>query len=124
MGLYSNVNSRYILTARLNQDAVENFFSSIRQRGGFNRNPTVKGFRTSYRILSVKNILKPPKTSSYEEDDDVMLPLDNNTAATSSCIPSTDQETEEEEDESSSVSSFVSDNTVEINEDVLTLEHC
>ena len=36
-----------VTTAKLNQDALENFFSVMRQKGGFNRNPTVKGFRTS-----------------------------------------------------------------------------
>jgi hypothetical protein len=124
LSLYSSLNCKYILTARLNQDVLENFFSSIRQRGGFNRNPTVKGFRTSYRVLAVKNIVQPPKTSSYEGDDDVLLPLEDVATSTNSTLPSGNEEPEEEEEEKISDSSIDFDQVGEVSERALTLEDC
>ncbi|KAL3195374.1 hypothetical protein MRX96_015844 [Rhipicephalus microplus] len=40
---------RYICTRRLNQDPIEMYFSCIRQRGGWNNNPSAAQFRQAYR---------------------------------------------------------------------------
>lgn len=45
----------YILSYKLSKDHIETFFSSIRQRGGFNNNPSCKQFKSAYRKLLVKN---------------------------------------------------------------------
>jgi len=37
----------------LSQDHIETFFSSIRQRGGFNNNPSCKQFKSAYKKLLV-----------------------------------------------------------------------
>jgi hypothetical protein len=39
----------FILTNRLNQDALENAFSIFRKKGGYNKNPTSCTIRTSFR---------------------------------------------------------------------------
>ncbi len=43
----------FVLTRRLNQDPLENLFGIIRQRGGFNMNPTCKGFAAAYKICQM-----------------------------------------------------------------------
>lgn len=51
-GLLQHLNNKYsieyILTSRLNQDIIENFFSAMRGRGGFDDHPTPIQFR--YRL--------------------------------------------------------------------------
>lgn len=39
----------YLCVNQLNQDPLENLFSIFRQRGGYNRNPTARTLRTSFR---------------------------------------------------------------------------
>lgn len=60
--------SHFLLTNRLNQDFLENFFSIVRQKGGWNLNPTAKAFRLSYRIQLITGLLNPPKSANCEED--------------------------------------------------------
>jgi len=53
IGLYEDQKEfgfEYLMTARLNQDFLENTFSVYRQKGGYNRNPTSRTFRTIFRI--------------------------------------------------------------------------
>ncbi|XP_008181585.1 uncharacterized protein LOC103308972 [Acyrthosiphon pisum] len=45
----------YKLSYRLSQDHIETFFSSIRQRGGFNNNPSCKQFKSAHKKLLVHN---------------------------------------------------------------------
>jgi len=73
--------NNYLLTSRVNQDALENLFSAIRQRGGFNRNPTVKTFRSSFRLFTIKHLLEPAESSSYSPDDDSLLNINNDSPA-------------------------------------------
>lgn len=42
----------FIYTNRLQQDCLENFFSVIRQKNGYNPNPTVSSFRSAYASCS------------------------------------------------------------------------
>lgn len=67
----------FLLTKRLNQDCLEIFFSIIRQRGGWNLNPSAKAFRLSFRILSITSLLKPSKLANCQEDSDTLLLLTN-----------------------------------------------
>ena len=41
----------YLLTYKLSQDHLELFFSAIRQRGGWNNNPSAMHFASAYRAL-------------------------------------------------------------------------
>lgn len=63
---------KYLLTGRLNQDPLENQFSVYRQKGGYNRNPTVKSFRAAFKMNIVDNMMKPPveSNSGHKADDD------------------------------------------------------
>lgn len=73
--LLSSEGCKYLLTSRLNQDPLENFFSSVRQRGGWNRNPSVRVLRGTMRILTIQQILEPPKSTSYNPDSDILLDI-------------------------------------------------
>lgn len=75
--LFESEGCDYLLTSRLNQDPLENLFSSIRQRGGFNRNPTVRVFRGSIRICTLKQMLEPPRSTSYDPDLDDLLDIND-----------------------------------------------
>lgn len=59
----------YFMTAKLNQDFLENTFSVYRQRGGYNRNPTSRTFRTTFRINSKINLIKSSNSSNCKADD-------------------------------------------------------
>lgn len=63
----------YLLTNRSNQDIIENSFAQYCQRGGYNLNPTVKTFRTTFRISAKMNLMKPSKISNCESDDRELL---------------------------------------------------
>lgn len=66
----------YLLTARLNQDAIENTFSVIRQRGGYNTNPTAKAFRITFKMLFNMQMMKPSLLSNCEADEDRNIMVD------------------------------------------------
>ena len=63
----------YIITNRLNQDAVENLFSIIRAKGGSRDHPTPNQFRSAYRQAVFDNILMPPKGSNCIPDCDYLM---------------------------------------------------
>ncbi|KAG8235941.1 hypothetical protein J437_LFUL015093 [Ladona fulva] len=73
---YQTMGGHGIFTDRFNQDPLENYFSVIRQKGKFNRNPMVKGFRTSYRQVSLQTLVKPPKSSNCDLDEYRVLPTE------------------------------------------------
>lgn len=68
--LYNNEAERksdaYILTRKLNQDIIENLFSIFRQKGGYNPNPTVRTFRTTFRSFAINALLTPAETGNCE----------------------------------------------------------
>lgn len=47
-----------MLTRNIQQDCIENFFSSIRMKGGFCRNPTASQFRLNFRYLFFSRFIK------------------------------------------------------------------
>ncbi|KAL4126560.1 hypothetical protein QTP88_010781 [Uroleucon formosanum] len=116
---------KYLLTSRLNQDVIENTFSVFRQRGGFNRNPTARTFRTSFRFQAKHNLMKATDSSNCENDFDYNLfdPNSQNTLST----PHTDTETLVESVSDSFISSDEEgtfDQCLSNNEETITLETC
>ncbi|XP_064460284.1 uncharacterized protein LOC135370468 [Ornithodoros turicata] len=54
----------YITTYRLSQDHLELFFSCIRQRGGWNNNPSASQFRHAYRKLLIHAEVQAPSSAN------------------------------------------------------------
>ena len=82
---------RYLLTYKLSQDHLEMYFSSVRQRGGWNNNPSALQFCSAFRSLlghagvsitgSAKSNCVPQDTTSLlsvvvetDPDPDVIVP--------------------------------------------------
>ena len=60
---------KYMLTGRINQDCMENFFSQIRSRGGGDRfNPSSREFAYAYRSLCTNMLLTEVKSSNCISD--------------------------------------------------------
>ena len=72
---------KFLLTSRLNQDALENLFSIIRYRGGHRDNPDSMQFRAAFKQVLVQNLLEPTENSNcteYKKDkDEMMLKINN-----------------------------------------------
>lgn len=60
-------------TRRLQQDALENFFGVVRQRGGQNDAPNPTQFRNAYRQASVNSLLQAPASANCEPDTDSLV---------------------------------------------------
>ena len=63
----------FLMTGRINQDCIENFFSQIRAKGGHRFNPSAKEFRYAYRNICSTFILAAIPSSNCAYDSDVML---------------------------------------------------
>lgn len=57
----------FLLTNRLNQDVIEYLFSIIRQKGSYNRNPTARVIRTSFRNTAIYSLICTSKGSNREK---------------------------------------------------------
>jgi DNA transposase THAP9 len=78
--LNSIYNFEFLLTRRLNQDALENFFSVIRQHGGNCVNPTALTYSRLFRQVCCNTLFKPVIGSNCEIDcADVLASLNSNT---------------------------------------------
>lgn len=77
IGLFNELSSQYniskLLTRRLNQDPLENYFSIVRQQNGGCRNPTVSQFQYSLRQTLISNVSKICKNSNCEDDNNYFL---------------------------------------------------
>ena len=77
LGLWDHLHSQhglaFLLTGRLNQDPLENFFSIIRHKGIQRVNPDSGQFRAAFRQCMVDSIMVPGKNSNCEEDVDKFL---------------------------------------------------
>ncbi|XP_015118438.1 uncharacterized protein LOC107042082 [Diachasma alloeum] len=62
--LYECHNYDYLMTVRLNQDALERFFGIMRSACGCNDHPNALQFAQLYRLLCVYSLAKPPKNSN------------------------------------------------------------
>lgn len=74
--LQRRFNTKYILTRRLNQDVLENFFGVIRAKGGLHDHPNALEFK--YRLRSYvmgKNEGAYSEFSNVEADDTPDLPI-------------------------------------------------
>lgn len=59
----------YLLTRRLNQGSLENFFGKIRQQGGNAINPTPIQFSRAFKKLVGLNFFKYSENTNCEEDN-------------------------------------------------------
>ena len=76
--LKSEHNFSYLLTSRLNQDALENLFSVIRGRGGHRDNPDPVHFQSAFKQVLVQNMFVPAPSSNCEVDSgEYLLNLDD-----------------------------------------------
>ena len=64
---------KFILSRRLNQDPLENFFSTIRQKGGSCDNPTPLDFMRLFKQLCCKQLLVASVSGNSEVDLSVVL---------------------------------------------------
>ncbi|KAL4143141.1 hypothetical protein QTP88_005505 [Uroleucon formosanum] len=57
---------KYVLTNKMNQDRMEQFFGTTRQSIGPNDHPTCPSFLQVYKLLTMYSIIKPPKTGNCQ----------------------------------------------------------
>lgn len=72
----NNNNIQFLFTNRLNQDTLENLFSIFRQKGGYNKNPTARTIRTSFRSICVFSLITSKGTNceiSQNIDDPALV---------------------------------------------------
>lgn len=65
-------NFSFILTRRINQDSLENFFGSIRQQGGNAVNPTPIQFKRAFAKLFLTDFLHAEKLNCAEDFDEML----------------------------------------------------
>ncbi len=61
-----NEGYQHVYTRQLQQDCLENFFSAIRMKGGFSKNPSAKQFRSNFKYLFLARLLKNPLNGNTE----------------------------------------------------------
>ncbi|GFS12816.1 transposable element P transposase-like Protein [Elysia marginata] len=66
--LRSNHDTKYLLTARLNHDCLENLFSVVRGKGGRRTNPSPREFRGAIKQTTVDAILLTGEGKNCQED--------------------------------------------------------
>ena len=71
--LHKDCNVTFLLTSRLSQDPLENFFAIIRNKGGTRDNPDSAQFRAAFRQCMVDSVMQPGKNANCEEDVDKFL---------------------------------------------------
>lgn len=69
-------NIKYLITGKLNQDVLENFFSLLRQKGGCNRNPSAKSLRSIFMSNLINSLLKLPESKNCEDEEVKYLRLE------------------------------------------------
>lgn len=74
--LFESGDFSYVLTGRLTQDCLENFFSQVRCRGGHRTNPSAKEFCYTFRSLCTNMLLAPVHSGNCTyANDDVLVSL-------------------------------------------------
>jgi hypothetical protein len=87
---------QYLMTGRMTQDCVENFFSQVRSRG--DAHPTPRHLRHCIRLISISQYMYVPSNSSYERDADTyFLDFLKVQSGSNSSRTKADDDTEEEE---------------------------
>lgn len=64
----NNQSLQYLLPYKLSQDHLEMFFGAIRQRGGWNTNPSCKGTLAAYKALNCNVIMLLSSKSNVQTD--------------------------------------------------------
>ncbi|XP_077552579.1 uncharacterized protein LOC144167061 [Haemaphysalis longicornis] len=64
---------RYVLVGNFRQNPLERFFGIARHVAGDRGQPTVQQFLFIYRMLSVNNLVRPPKRASVDGDGPQLL---------------------------------------------------
>jgi len=64
--LVASSDNRFLLTSRLNQDALENVFSQVRGKG--DAHPSIVAFRHNMRSICLPQFMTVPKTAAYHPD--------------------------------------------------------
>ena len=64
---------KFLFTNRLNQDALENFFSLIRSKNTNDDRPDPSRFQSAFRSLSFESLFSLSKSSNCENDSDFFL---------------------------------------------------
>ncbi|XP_046407616.1 uncharacterized protein LOC124172243 [Ischnura elegans] len=67
--LAANCGYEYLMTARLNQDALERFFSMMRAACGDNDHPDSVQFVQVFRLMGTYSLVKPPKGCNVSGPD-------------------------------------------------------
>ena len=71
--LHVNYNLQFLLTNRLNQDCLENYFSLVRGGGGHRDNPDAVQFMAEHRALAVDRLFVNSRGANCKEDMDSFL---------------------------------------------------
>jgi hypothetical protein len=71
--LSQNFDFEFLLTRRLNQDALENLFSVLRQKGGCSDNPTPTMFGRLFRQVFTEQLMTVSQGANCEADNDTVL---------------------------------------------------
>ncbi|KAL4121023.1 hypothetical protein QTP88_013608 [Uroleucon formosanum] len=100
----------FILTNRLNQDTLENLFSIMRQKGGYNKNPTARTIRTSFRSTCIFSLC----TSKGANCENIIENTDYQTNEQVSILLEGEQINNIENDQSSDTNSECSVNYIDV----------
>jgi hypothetical protein len=79
---------KFLLPRRLNQDCLESFFASVRQKGDFRDNPSCSHFRSTVRQSVANKLLSSFAGGNSEANDDgILLSLNALSASTDVSTP-------------------------------------
>lgn len=65
-----------MMTNRITLDPLENFFSIMRQKNGYNKNPTARAFRCCFGTICTYSLMKCSEKCNCEDDDVEFLNVD------------------------------------------------
>ncbi|GBM64480.1 hypothetical protein AVEN_194238-1 [Araneus ventricosus] len=64
---------KFVILCRINQDALENYFSQVRRKVGGNDHPTPVNFLQRTRMLLAEGMFVMCGNANCEPDDDIIL---------------------------------------------------
>lgn len=68
---------KFLLTFKLSQDPLENFFAAIRSSCGLNNNPTCIQFKSSFQNLLCNSLNKSDNGNCYQDESISLVDLTN-----------------------------------------------
>ncbi len=69
----SSYGLKYLLTYKLSQDHLENWFSAVRSRNGNSNNPTAEQFKSIFKRLLVHHELRASEFANCADDDNIHI---------------------------------------------------